>query len=127
MSASRRDFLTILAGLPVVLGGRALCGNSALLSNSPNDLAVTNYNEDGKNVITEGKTLLAEVTFPDEVMDPFGSLPVQIEPESSGGQPLTEPQPLFFYSTRERRTFRLFITAPLDVVEGPYAADDGSM
>lgn len=125
-SASRRDFLTILAGLPVVLAGRSLCSSLALTSIIPNELTVTNYNEDGKYVVAEGKTLLVELAFPEEVIDPFGSLPVQIEPESSGGKPLTEPQPLFFYSTKERRTFRLFITAPLDVVEGPYAADVGA-
>src|ERR1700686_1430093 len=126
MSASRRDFLAILAGLPIVLASRSLGDNSTLSSVAPNDLMVTNYNEDGKYLITEGKTLLAEVAFPEGVIDPFGSLPVKIEPVSSGGQMLTEPQPLIFYTTRERRTFRLFITAPLDVVEGPYAADVGA-
>ncbi len=126
MSASRRDFLAILAGLPIVLASRSLGDNSTLSSVAPNDLMVTNYNEDGKYLITEGKTLLAEVAFPEGVIDPFGSLPVKIEPESSSGQPLTEPQPLFFYTTRKRRTFRLFFTAPLDVVEGPYAADVGA-
>jgi murein DD-endopeptidase MepM/ murein hydrolase activator NlpD len=123
MSASRRDFLAMLAGVPIILADRSLGGDSALRSIVPNDLTVTNYNEDGKYVITEGKTLLAEVAFPEGVIDPFGSLPVQIEPESAGGNLLTEPQPLFFYSTRDKRSFRVFITAPLDVVEGSYAAD----
>jgi murein DD-endopeptidase MepM/ murein hydrolase activator NlpD len=126
MSASRRDFLNILAGLPVVLAGRSLCGDSKLITFVPDDLTVTNYNEDGKYIITEGKTLLVELAFPNEVIDPFGTLPVQIEPESAGGQLLTEPQPLFFYNTRDRRRFRLFITAPLDVIEGPYAVAVGA-
>jgi murein DD-endopeptidase MepM/ murein hydrolase activator NlpD len=126
MSASRRDFLEMLAGVSIVLVDRSLGGNATLGSIISNDLTVTNYNEDGKYVITEGKTLLVELTFPHEVIDPFGSLPVQIEPESAGGQLLTEPQPLFFYTTRDRRSFRLFVTAPLDVIEGPYAAAVGA-
>src|SRR5436190_841733 len=120
MSASRREFLAILAGLPVLFAGRSLSSKSTLTSTIPNDLTVTNYNSDGQYLITEGKTLLVALSFPEKVDEPFGSLPVQIQPESSGGQQLTEPQPLFFYRTRDERSFRVFLTAPLDVVEGSY-------
>src|SRR5258706_1681559 len=123
MSASRREFLAILAGLPVVFAGRSLSRQSTLTSTNPNDLKVTNYNGDGKYLITEGKTLLVELSFPDEVDDPVGSLIVHIQPESAGGQELTEPQPLFFYRTGDERSRRVFVTAPLDVVEGTYTAN----
>ncbi len=125
MSASRREFLAILAGLPVILAGRSLSDKSNLTSTILNDLKITNYNEDGKYLITEGKVLLVELSFPEKVDDLVGSLPVQFEPESAGGQQLTEPQPLFFYSTRNERRLRTFIAAPLDVVQGSYTADVG--
>lgn len=126
MTASRRDFLAILAGLPVVFAGRSLSSQAALTSTNPNDLKVTNYNGDGKYLITEGKTLLVELSFPEEVDDPFGSLTVHIQPDSAGGQELTEPQPLFFYLTGDGRSRRVFLTAPLDVVEGSYTANIGA-
>lgn len=122
MSVSRREFVAMLAGLPVVLHGFAIPRASFSASINANDLKVTNYNDDGKNLVTEGKTMLAEMFFPEKLDDAFGSLPVQIEPESAGGALLTEPQPLFFYRTQDAQRFRLFITAPLDVVEGPYRA-----
>jgi murein DD-endopeptidase MepM/ murein hydrolase activator NlpD len=123
MIASRREFLGFLAGLPVVLARRSVFSNdSGPISSAPTELAVKNHNGDGKYVITEGKVLLVALSFPENVDDPVGSLPVKIQPESAGGQQLTEPQPLFFYSTRDERTFRMFLAAPLDAVEGSYTA-----
>jgi murein DD-endopeptidase MepM/ murein hydrolase activator NlpD len=120
MTASRREFLIVVAGAPLALVSS--CGVSrgwqspAAKSKPVPTPAQPDY------VLLEGKTLIAQVSFPSLVTDLTGSLPVRIEPESLGGEQLNEPQPLFFYPGRDERTFRIFLTAPLDVVEGNYAA-----
>ncbi|HMF57294.1 MAG TPA: M23 family metallopeptidase [Pyrinomonadaceae bacterium] len=82
--------------------------------------SLTNYNASGRALVVEGKTLLVALAFPSAMDELSGSFPVQFEPESIGGRSLTEEQPLFFYPTGDRRTFRTILSAPLDAVAGSY-------
>ncbi|HXI22517.1 MAG TPA: M23 family metallopeptidase [Pyrinomonadaceae bacterium] len=70
----------------------------------------------------EGKTSLMALSFPADMSDLTGYLPVNTQPESARSGKLTEPQPLFFYTSRNAGTARAILTAPLDVVEGVYTA-----
>jgi murein DD-endopeptidase MepM/ murein hydrolase activator NlpD len=120
MTTSRRDFL-----------GAMLCASGALAtgcrkaepsSKPPTKTSaplITNYNDSGLPRLTEGKTLLISLISSSAIPDLEGSLPVQIEPESFGGQQLNEPQPLSFYpDNNDRRVIRTILSAPLDVVAG---------
>lgn len=78
---------------------------------------ITNYNDSGEPLIIEGKTLLISLVYPRTVDNLSGGLPVQIEPESAGGELLTEPQPLYFYPDEGGRILRTIISAPLDCIE----------
>jgi murein DD-endopeptidase MepM/ murein hydrolase activator NlpD len=79
---------------------------------------ITNYNDSGDAFLIEGKTLLVSLTYPFRSDELTGSLPVLIEPESTGGEQLKEPQPLSFYPGRDGRVVRTIVSAPLDVIEG---------
>jgi murein DD-endopeptidase MepM/ murein hydrolase activator NlpD len=119
---SRREFLVMLAGAPL-----ALAGGCAVLHKSRSPVVgsrptITNYSEDGNFVLMEGKTSLMALSFPADVSDLNGDLPVNTQPESAWSRQLTEPQPLFFYASRNSGTSRAILTAPLDVVEGVYTA-----
>lgn len=116
MNLSRRRFLGVLAaGAPAILTRtRGAAGQQA---SAP---LITNFNLSGSASVVEGKTLLISIAFPSEVEELRGSLPVPLEPESAGGQQLTEPQELYFYPVGGRRTFRTILSAPLDVVPGSY-------
>lgn len=119
---SRRSFMKVVAGVP-------LLAVSACLERAPTtreEPKVINYDEDGSNLLLEGKTMLVEVSFLDAVKNLNGELPVRIEPETSGGNELRELQPLYFYAAGDWN-FRAFLTAPLDVVEGPYLANLSAM
>lgn len=119
---SRRSFMKVVAGVP-------LLAVSACLERAPitrEEPKVTNYDEDGSNLLLEGKTMLVEVSFLDAVKNLNGELPVRIEPETSGGNELRELQPLYFYAAGDWN-FRAFLTAPLDVVEGAYLANLSAM
>lgn len=122
MTTSRRAFLDLLVGAPLALAGGCAMIREARSLTPMSTPRVTNYNEGGSYQIIEGKTLLVGITFPSPVENLSGSLPAQIEPESAGGEQLTEPQPLFFYPAADKRTFRTILCAPLDVVEGIYKA-----
>jgi murein DD-endopeptidase MepM/ murein hydrolase activator NlpD len=56
--------------------------------------------------------------FAEPVRNLAGGFPVPIEPAAFGGETLTEPQPLSFYPTADKRIWRTFLTAPLDVLAG---------
>lgn len=129
MTTSRREFLDILVGAPLALAGGCAVTRRAQTLAVPSQTSskasgttpgITNYNEGGNYLITEGKTLLVAITFPTPVENLNGSLPTRIEPESTGGEQLTEPQSLSFYPAADGRTFRTILCAPLDVVEGVY-------
>jgi murein DD-endopeptidase MepM/ murein hydrolase activator NlpD len=122
MTSSRREFLDLLIGAPLVAAGVCALTREARSLNRASTPRVTNYNDSGDYIITEGKTLLVGMTFPTPVRNLGGSLPTQIEPESAGGAQLSEPQPLFFYPATDEHTFRTILCAPLDVVEGMYKA-----
>lgn len=92
--------------------------NTTVASESAQQPLITNYNQTGRAVLVEGKTMLIALMFPTAVDDVSGSLPVQLEPMAGGGLQLTEPQELFFYPSPDRRTYRAILSAPLDVVEG---------
>jgi len=117
---SRRSFLkVVVAGVPLLVASGCLRPATPISNNDPN---IINYDEDGSNVLLEGKTMLVGVSFPAAVSDLNGELPVRIEAETSSGGELREPQPLFFYSAGDWN-FRAILTAPLDVVEGFYLAN----
>jgi len=120
MPSSRREFLIVLTGAPLALVSSCTVsrGWQSPAAKSKPSPAI----EQADYVLLEGKTLIAQVTFPSAVKDLTGSLPVRIEPESFGGEQLTEPQLLFFYPGKDERSFRTFLTAPLDVVPGNYTA-----
>jgi murein DD-endopeptidase MepM/ murein hydrolase activator NlpD len=125
LRASRRE---LLEGLLLCASGVLVSGCHkirALPTESPGPAAsaplLTNYNDSGEPAIVEGRTLLVSLTYPHATERPGGSLPVQIEPESAGGEPLTEPQPLFFFKGQGGRIWRTIISAPLDVVEGDWS------
>lgn len=122
MSPSRREFLYPLLGLPLsVLIGCKLSRRkqTQLIKGLP---SVKNYNGNGQYLISEGKTLLINLSFPEAVEQLNGNFPVQIQPESIGDKQLTEAQPLFFYSVENNLTYRAILSAPLDVLEGKYKA-----
>lgn len=122
MSPSRREFLYPLGALPLsLLVGCALSRhkNAELIKGLPN---VKNFNDRGQYLITEGKTLLINLSFPDAVDQLNGEFPVQIQPESSNGVPLTEAQPLYFYSVGNNQIYRSILSVPLDVIQGKYKA-----
>ncbi len=118
---SRRNFLIVATGVPLTLiGGRDI--SRGWQPRARNEEAAP-ANHEAVFFLTEGKTSIGEVSFPDAVTDLSGALPVRIEPNSFGGEQLTEPQPLFFYTGKDARSFRTLLTAPLDVVAGDYAAN----
>ena len=81
MTNSRREFLMVMTGLPLFLaGGYGVSGaQSAAPKNEP-------AQPEKVFVLTEGKTAIAEVSFPDPITDLTGGLPVRIEPASFGGE-----------------------------------------
>ena len=113
MITSRRHFLGLLAGGALVSGARARADNAP---------AIKNYRPGGSSLLIEGQTLLVEYKFAAPLQSLTGRLPVPIEPASAGGATLTEPQPLYFYPSPDKRVWRGFLTAPLDVVPGTYQA-----
>lgn len=121
MSPSRREFLIVMAGAPLALVSSCSVSRGwqspAAKSKPSPAIDQTDY------VLWEGKTLVAQVSFPSAVTEVTGGLPVKIEPESFGGEQLVEPQSLFCYPGKDERSFRLFLTAPLDVVPGNYPAN----
>jgi murein DD-endopeptidase MepM/ murein hydrolase activator NlpD len=78
---------------------------------------LTNYNDDGSLILTEGKTLLVALTFASPVTDPHGTFPVNIQP-TADGEALEEKQPLWFYLSADKKIARTILTAPLDPVPG---------
>ncbi|MGA9994563.1 MAG: M23 family metallopeptidase [Pyrinomonadaceae bacterium] len=122
MTNSRREFLDILIIAPLALVGGCAVTRKAQSVSPDSTPRVTNYNEAGSYLIREGKTLLVGITFSAPVENMSGSMPMQIQPDSAKGQPLEEPQPLFFYSSANGRTFRTILCAPLDVIENVYKA-----
>jgi murein DD-endopeptidase MepM/ murein hydrolase activator NlpD len=139
MKTTRRDFLYALSACaPLVLsigcaGERGGANNTSSASEGGTkategakgsnvlkapELKV--FSAAGRSLITEGKTVLVSLAFSAGLAELSGSLPIQIEPESAGGQQLTEPQPIYFYPSRDGRTFRAILSAPLDAVEGQY-------
>jgi murein DD-endopeptidase MepM/ murein hydrolase activator NlpD len=125
MPTSRRHFLYALAGAPLI----------STLDRFPDSFArirqtdavalpprVTNYRADKRALLVEGRTLLVAFTFPDSIGQLTGSLPVRLKPASlksdPNNEPLIEPQPLFFYPSADKRTFRAILSAPLDCIEG---------
>lgn len=130
MTFSRREFLVGLCSLPLLGSAQCMARNAAntnasSASTSPagesaQQPLITNYNQTGRALLVEGKTMVIALTFPAAVDEVSGSLPVRLEPMAGGGSQLTEPQELFFYPSQDRRTYRAIISAPLDVVEGNY-------
>ncbi|MCA1558468.1 MAG: hypothetical protein LC731_08015, partial [Acidobacteria bacterium] len=139
MKTSRRDFLYALSACaPLVLSlgcsgdkGAATNASSATEGGTKEaeggqgtsvlrapELKV--FNSTGRSLITEGRTVVVSLGFSSSLAELSGSLPVQIEPESAGGQQLTEPQPIYFYPSKDGRTYRAILSAPLDAVEGQY-------
>lgn len=115
MVLSRRRFLSALVGTPLVLKGAL--ARAQVAGGAP---TITNYNAGGRALVIEGKTLLIALSFSSDMESLSGSLPVRIQPESTGGQILTEPQELYFYPVGGRRNYRTILTAPLDAVPGTY-------
>ena len=113
MTNSRREFLTVMTAVAASVMSRGQAAARETGSAQPEKVIA----------LTEGKTAIAEVSFPDSIEDLTGGLPVRIQPESFGGEQLTEPQPLYFYGSKDGRTFRTLLTAPLDVVAGDYMAN----
>ena len=124
MPESRRHFLKATLGCApaLLLGASRLArsqsptqqGSAAAADVSP---VVTNHNASGRAVIVEGKTLVVSLTLALKADSLGGSLPIEITPESAGGERLTEPQPLFFYPAGDGLTYRTILSAPLDAVE----------
>jgi len=124
MPESRRHFLKATLGCApaILLGASRLAhsqsstqqGSSATADVSP---IVTNHNPSGHAVIVEGKTLVVTLALAMKADGLRGSLPIEITPESAGGERLTEPQPLFFYPASDGLTYRTILSAPLDAVE----------
>lgn len=116
MKRSRREFLVVMTGAPIALAAGTDISRGWQSPAAKSEAEVS-------FVVTEGKTTIAEISFPETITDLTGRLPVRIEPESHGGTQLEEPQPLFFYAGKDARTFRTLLTAPLDVVAGDYVAN----
>lgn len=117
MNLSRRTFLAISSAASVlVLSGCA--GDSGPATIEP---TVAGYDGLRNDALAEGQTLAVRFLFASPVESLSGALPVQIQPESSGNMPLMEPQPLFFYETKDQRVFHTILTAPLDVIAADYA------
>jgi murein DD-endopeptidase MepM/ murein hydrolase activator NlpD len=110
MTTSRRDFLGLLAGGAGV--ARVWAQGDAP--------AIKNYRPGGASLLIEGQTLLVEYQFAAPIQNLAGRLPLPIEPESLGGQALEEKQELSFYPSPDKRIWRTFLTAPLDVAAGTY-------
>ena len=124
MPESRRHFLKITLGCaPAILLGASRLARSQSSTRQSSSAAVdvsplvTNHNPSGRAVIVEGKTLVVTLTLAMKADELRGSLPIEITPESAGGERLTEPQPLFFYPASDGLTYRTFLSAPLDAVE----------
>ncbi|OLE53309.1 MAG: hypothetical protein AUG51_13615 [Acidobacteria bacterium 13_1_20CM_3_53_8] len=128
MKSSRREFLGALLGAPLVVasGCKAMRHEQsfAVSAEAAPEAAitprVTNYNASGRALIVEGKTLLVALTFTTSMNQLSGSFPVQFEAESAGSQSLTEEQPLYFYPAGDGRSFRTFLSAPLDAIADSY-------
>jgi hypothetical protein len=120
MSLSRRSFLTILSCAPFATALRHASGMPQRALSGGDAPAITNYNARGNALLVEGKTLLIALTFKRPVRDLTASLPVPLNPEWAGGPKLTEPQELFFYATKDSRTFHTILSAPLDSVVGKH-------
>ncbi len=123
MPTSRRDFLYALAGAPLILAVDTLPrGYARTWQSSGAPPRVTNYRADKRALLVEGQTLLVAIAFPDSIEQLTGSLPIRIKSASpndkSNSEPLIEPQPLFFYPSADKRTFRAILSAPLDLIEG---------
>jgi murein DD-endopeptidase MepM/ murein hydrolase activator NlpD len=73
-------------------------------------------------IITEGKTLLVSINLPSYADSIVGALPVEITPASAKDVPLVEPQPLYFYSNGDGRTFQTILSAPLDAINAETVA-----
>lgn len=119
MEFSRRNLLgALLRFAPVIISGQWLTNNFAQKIGSANKPLVNNHNPGGQAIVSEGKTLLVTFSFPSPIADLNGSLPIEIEPVSTAGVRLIEPQPLYFYPAGDSRTFQTIITAPLDAIGG---------
>lgn len=116
MSLSRRRFLAALAAAPALVTG-TWAEPARAQGGAP---LITNYNPTGRPLVVEGRTLLIALAFSSEMESLSGALPVQIQPESVGGQILTEPQELYFYPVGGRRIYRTILSAPLDTIVGSY-------
>ena len=100
----------MLAGLPVI--GRA---------GAPDGIPILTHVGGGAGAsLVEGGTLLVEIAFPAAASAVEGALPITITPQYTGGRPLVEPQPLFFFPAADGRTVRTILSAPLD--SGGHAA-----
>ena len=94
MHISRRKFFQVS-----LLSGFSLYPNSQgknerlLRKRLPFQPTITNYNETGRGIIIEGKTLLIAIALDADAEMVEGSLPVELLP--SGNERLIEPQPLF--------------------------------
>jgi murein DD-endopeptidase MepM/ murein hydrolase activator NlpD len=108
---NRREFLLL------ALGTAAFASAAPAATQNP---LIKNYNPSGGSGLIEGQTLLVEYKFAAPLRDLTGSFPVPIEPAAFGGDTLTEPQPLHFYPSPDKRAWRTFVTAPLDVLPGTH-------
>jgi murein DD-endopeptidase MepM/ murein hydrolase activator NlpD len=125
MPESRRHFLKAALGCApaILLGASRLAHSQSRARQQPTpasvpdiSLLVENHNPGSRAVIIEGKTLMVSLTFGANIDPLQGSLPIEITPESAGGERLTEPQPLFFYPASDGVTYRTILSAPLDAV-----------
>ena len=125
MPESRRHFLkAALYCAPAIMfsSSRRLAHSQSPTRQTPSSAAdaspiITNHNPGGRAMIVEGKTLVVTLTLAVKADELRGSLPIEITPESAGGERLTEPQPLFFYPAGDGLTYRTILSAPLDAVE----------
>lgn len=114
MKPTRRDFLKMVVW-PVVFSSTVQASSESSGLNPP---SIRTYAMHNSAVLTEGQTLLAELSFGTEIEKLQGALPVSISP--GGLEPLTEPQELFFYPSRDRKTLYTIVSAPLDTIERFY-------
>jgi murein DD-endopeptidase MepM/ murein hydrolase activator NlpD len=120
MIAPRRDFLFALMSAPLALASGCASKNQLTATSVEAKPSFVNHNADGSALVTEGRTLIMSLTFPYAIENLSGGLPVQIQPESAGGEQLTESQPLYFYSHADGHKFLTILSAPLDAVEANY-------